>query len=79
VKAICNLAVEGLFLIQSLRVTDGPARLLISLLRLQGPDGHRSDAVRLLTQEAWAEIKHTVLAAYQKRPYTGHLSFPHAC
>ena len=64
-RAFCDLAINGQFLIKGLKVVEGKKGLFVSMPRQQGKDNKWYDAVLPLTKEARAEVDRVVLEAYQ--------------
>ena len=64
-KAFCDVAINGSFIIKSLKVVDGKNGLFVSMPREQGKNGQWYDTVAPLTKEAKARLTQTVLKAYE--------------
>ena len=65
VKAFCDVAIAGAYLVKGVRVVEGKKGIFVSLPREQGKDGRWYDTVAPLTKEAKAQLSDTVLRAYQ--------------
>ncbi len=67
VKAFCDVAINGSFLIKSLKVVNGKNGLFVSMPREQGKNGQWYDTVAPLTPAAKAHLARVVLEAYSKK------------
>ncbi len=65
-KAFCDLAVGGLFLIRGLRVVEGKNGLFVTMPRQQGKDGKWYDSVSTSTKKAQEAVSQVVLESYKK-------------
>ena len=66
-KAFCDLAIGGRFIIRGVRVVDGKRGLFVSMPREQGKNGTWYDSVSVLTKEAKTAVSQVVLDAYQQQ------------
>ena len=64
-KAFCDVAVAGTFLIKGVRVVEGKKGLFVSMPQEAGKDGNWYDTVIPLTKEARQQISDLALSAYQ--------------
>jgi len=64
-RAFCDLAVAGNFLITGIRVVEGKKGLFVSMPQERGKDGSWYDTVVPLTKEARQQISEIVLGAYR--------------
>ena len=67
VKAYCDLAIGGAFLVKGVRVVHGKNGLFVSMPRQQRKDGVWIDSVEALTPEAKQDVTRVVLEAYQQQ------------
>ena len=67
VRAFCDVAINGSFVIKSLKVVDGKNGLFVSMPREQGKNGQWYDTVAPITKEAKADLSRIVLKAYQTK------------
>ena len=67
VKAFCDVAINGSFIIKSLKVVDGKNGLFVSMPREQGKNGQWYDTVAPLTPAAKESLTHVVLEAYSEK------------
>lgn len=65
VKAFCDVAIGGAYLVKGVRVVEGKQGIFVSLPREQGKDGRWYDTVAPMTKDAKAQISDAVLRAYQ--------------
>ena len=65
VKAFCDVAIAGAFVIKSLKVVDGKNGLFVSMPREQGKNGQWYETVSPLTPQARERLSCAVLNAYQ--------------
>lgn len=65
VKAFCDVAINGSFLIKSLKVVNGKNGMFVSMPREQGKNGQWYDTVAPITKEARETLSRIVLKAYQ--------------
>ena len=63
-KAFCDVAINGSFLIRGVRVVEGKKGIFVSLPREQGKNGQWYDTVSPLTKEAKEQLSKLVLEAY---------------
>ena len=66
IKAYCDVAVGGLFLIKGLRVIEGKNGVFVSMPRQQTKGGTWFDSVEPLSPEVKEEVGRIVLKAYQE-------------
>jgi stage V sporulation protein G len=64
VKAFCDVAIHGSFLIKNLKVVDGKHGLFVSMPREQGKNGQWYDTVAPITKGAREDLNQIVLDAY---------------
>ena len=64
-KAFCDVAISGSFLIKSLKVVDGKNGLFVSMPREQGKNGQWYETFLPLTPTAKKQLSQVVLSAYQ--------------
>lgn len=65
VRAFCDVAINGSFMIKSLKVVDGKNGLFVSMPREQGKNGQWYDTIAPITKEAKDNLSRIVLKAYQ--------------
>ena len=65
-RAYCDLAIGGQFLVRGLRVVEGKKGLFVSMPRQQGKDGKWYDNVVALSDDTRNEVGRVVLGAYQQ-------------
>ena len=68
VKAFCDVAINGSFMIKSLKVVYGKNGLFVSMPREQGRNGQWYDTVSPITREAKDSLARIVLKAYETAP-----------
>lgn len=68
VKAFCDVAINGSFMIKSLKVVYGKNGLFVSMPREQGKNGQWYDTVAPMTKEAKDNLSRIVLKAYESTP-----------
>ena len=71
VKAFCDVAIAGSFLMKSLKIVDGKNGLFVSMPREQGKNGQWYDTVSPLTKDARAQLTQLVLEAFSETPRQG--------
>ncbi len=71
VKAFCDVAINGSFIIKSLKVVNGKNGLFVGMPREQGKNGQWYDTVAPLTPAAKARLAHVVLEAYSEKEPSG--------
>ena len=71
VRAYCDVAIAGAFLIKGLRVVEGKNGLFVSMPRQQGKDHKWYDSVVALTKEAKTDVGRVVLEAYESHTRNG--------
>ena len=64
-KAFCDVAIGGQYLIKGVKVVEGKKGIFVSMPREQGKDGQWYDTFLPVTKEAHQQLTDTVLAAYQ--------------
>jgi stage V sporulation protein G len=64
IKAFCDVAVAGSYLIKGVKVVDGKNGLFVSMPREQGKNGQWYETVVPLTKEAREQLSHVVLEAF---------------
>ena len=65
VKAFCDVAINGSFLLKGIKVVDGKKGLFVSMPREQGKNGQWYDTIAPLTKEAKAHLSEIVMDAFQ--------------
>lgn len=68
VKAFCDVAINGSFIMKSLKVVYGKNGLFVSMPREQGRNGQWYDTVAPITKEAKDNLSRIVLKAYEATP-----------
>lgn len=68
VKAFCDVAINGSFVMKSLKVVYGKNGLFVSMPREQGRNGQWYDTVAPITKEAKDTLSRIVLKAYETTP-----------
>ena len=64
IKAFCDVAIAGSYLIKGVKVVEGKNGVFVSLPREQGKNGQWYDTVVPLTKEAREQLSQAVLEAY---------------
>jgi stage V sporulation protein G len=64
-KAFCDVALGGQYVIKGLKVVEGKKGIFVSMPREQGRDGNWYDTFLPVTKQAHQQLTDTVLAAYQ--------------
>jgi len=67
-KAFCDVALAGSFLIKGVKVVEGKNGLFVSMPREQGKNGQWYDTVVPLTKEAREQLSQVVLEVYGAKP-----------
>lgn len=65
-KAFCDVAIGGHYLIKGLKVVEGKKGIFVSMPREQGRDGNWYDSFLPITKEAHQHLSASVLRAYQE-------------